>query len=294
MSSSRSGAWARRVFPDIILIGHLAQDVQPDGTLRLGGSVTYAGLLAARHGVRVGIVTSAAPDDAAQLAALHPAFTVVTIPSATTTIFENHYHDGHRRQFLRERATPITAADLPAAWRAIPITLLCPIADEIAPDVAAACTGTIRAATPQGWLRRWDAAGRVQAQPWRTAEAIIPFLTALVLSVEDLAVAAGQSDSRAVVEGWAARVPFVALTDGPRPATLWAYGTPQQVPACSVPEVDPTGAGDCFAAAFLIALHETGDALVATRRAHAAASFVVQASGLQGIPTAAQVQARMG
>jgi 1D-myo-inositol 3-kinase len=279
--------------PDIVLIGHLAHDLQPDGTARLGGSVTYAGLLAARHGLHVGIVTSATPEAITQLAALHPNFSIAAVPSATTTIFENLYHDGHRQQFLHARATAITATDVPAEWRSAPITLLCPIADEIAPEVASICTGAIRAATPQGWLRRWDATGRVQAQPWQTADAIIPHLTALVLSVEDLAIAAGASDAHAMVKGWAARIPIVALTDGPRPATVWEHGASHRVPAFHVTEVDPTGAGDCFAAAFLIALRDTRDPILAARYAHAAASFVVAASGIDGIPTANQVQARL-
>jgi 1D-myo-inositol 3-kinase len=279
--------------PDLVLVGHIAQDLQPDGTSRLGGTVTYAALLALRLGLRVGVVTSAPEPALAQFAALLPGVALAAIPSPTPTIFENRYHDGHRQQFLRERAAPITPDAVPPDWRAAPITLLGPIADEIAPAVAACCAGPLRAATPQGWLRAWDAAGRVRPIPWHSADVIVPHLTALILSVEDLAVAAGAGDTRAAVQGWAARVPLVALTDGPRGATLWTYGTPQHIPAFPVAEVDPTGAGDCFATALLVALHQGRAPAEAARFAHAAASFVVQAPGTAGIPTPAQIAARL-
>lgn len=279
--------------PDLVLVGHIAQDLQPDGSYRLGGTVTYAALLAQRLGLRVGVVTSAPEATLTQFAALSPGVALAVVPATTPTIFENRYHAGQRQQFLRARAAPITAAAVPPDWRAAPITLFGPIADEIAPEVAAGCAGPLRAATPQGWLRAWDATALVHPIPWHHADAIIPHLTALILSVEDLAVAAGTRDAQAAVQGWAARVPLLALTDGPRGATLWTNGTPQSIPAFPVAEVDPTGAGDCFATALLVALHQGQAAAEAVRFAHAAASFVVQAPGTAGIPTAAQIAARL-
>src|SRR6185437_5096550 len=129
--------------------------------------------------------------------------------------------------------------------------------------------------------------------PWRTAADTLPHLTAIILSVEDLAIAAGEADGAATMAGWAAQVPIVVLTDGPRGATLWQHGARTHIPAFPVTEVDPTGAGDCFATAFLIALQRTGDAPTAVCYAHAAASFAVQAPGTTGIPTPEQIAARL-
>lgn len=276
---------------DLILVGHLAQDRQPDGSLRLGGTVTYAGILAAKQGLRVGILTSATQPDLDQLAALIPNLAIVNVPTSTPTIFENTYINGQRHQWLRARAALLTPADLPEDWRTAPMTLLGPIADEVDPALAACLTGPHRAATPQGWLRAWDATGRVHPIPWRQAELVLPNLSALILSVEDLAIATGAQANDATLARWAEQVPLVALTDGPRGATLWVAGSAQHVPAFPVAEVDPTGAGDCFATALLIALHRTGDPLYAARYAHAAAAFVVRAAGTTGIPTPAQITA---
>ncbi len=279
--------------PDLVVVGHLARDRAPDGSFHLGGTVTYAALLAARMGLRVGVLTSAPQPDVDALAALDPLIAVVAVPTATATIFENHYHAGQRVQYLRARATPLTAAAMPPAWWAAPLALLGPIADEIAPDLATGWAGgTQVGATPQGWLRRWDATGRVWPRAWEQATDILPDLTALILSVEDLVIAAGAADGEAIVRDWATIVPYVVLTAGPQPARLWVRGI-EVTPIATLPvaEVDPTGAGDCFATTFCLTLRQTGDPLLATRLAHRVAAWVVQAPGIAGIPSATQLQA---
>jgi 1D-myo-inositol 3-kinase len=281
--------------PQIVLVGHVARDLQADGTFRLGGTVTYAALLAHRHGLRVGIVTSAPTEIMAELQALIPTAEVHAVPAPTATIFENLYGPTGRVQYLRARAATITTADMPDDWHSAPITLLGPIADEIAPDLAAALRGPLRAATPQGWLRAWDAEGRVSPIPWGSADAIVPNLTDLILSIEDLATAVGTGNGVAQIEAWATQIPRVVLTDGPHDATLWEHGRREYIPAIPVAEVDPTGAGDVFACAYLIGLiQENGPfPLAAVRYAHAAASFVVQSPGTAGIPTPEQIAARL-
>ncbi|MBA3826696.1 MAG: ribokinase [Ktedonobacterales bacterium] len=279
--------------PEIVLVGHVARDLQPDGTYRLGGTVTYAALLAERHALRVGICTSAPAAVVTELQALIPTASIHAVPAATATIFENRYGPSGRVQYLRARAIPLTAAHLPAEWCAVPITLLGPIADEIAPDLAMALQGPVRAATPQGWLRVWDAAGRVSPTRWGSAASIVPTLTDLILSTEDLAIAAGGGDGASQVAGWAAQIPRVVLTDGARGATLWHQRGRTPTLAFPVTEVDPTGAGDTFACAYLIALRQMGDPLAAMRYAHAAASFVVQSPGTSGIPTPEMIAARL-
>lgn len=282
--------------PDFLVIGHVAQDLQPDGTFRLGGTVTYAALLATRLGLRAGIVTSGTPREVAALEAAIPGAAVACRPAATPTVFENRYEGGRRTQYLRARAEPLTAADVPERWRAAPLALLGPIAGEVDASVAACLAGPegIRAATPQGWLRRWDADGRVHPTPWSGAEAILPHLDALICSVEDVAIAAGDDPAHEVIAAWAARVPRVVVTDGPRGARLWRdHQDVAHVPAFAVPEADPTGAGDTFAAAFLIALWRGRDPLDAMRYAHAAASYVVTTQDTSGMPTEEQIAARL-
>ena len=58
------------------------------------------------------------------------------------------------------------------------------------------------------------------------------------------------------------------LTVGREGAIVYHEGRQQRVPAYAVEEVDPTGAGDVFATAYLIRLHETGDVIEAARFAN--------------------------
>ena len=55
---------------------------------------------------------------------------------------------------------------------------------------------------------------------------------------------------------------------------------------------DPTGAGDVFAASFLLHYRQTGDPVTSLEFAHCVASFAVEAEGTLGIPTYAQVSER--
>jgi len=281
--------------PDVVLVGHLSQDAQPDHTFQLGGTVTYAGLLASRLGLKVGIVTSCTHQDVDQLRATIPGADVESVIAPTPTIFENRYVGNRREQFLLARAAPITSASIPEDWRQAPLVLLGPIANEVDSGVAAAFRSTFCAATPQGWLRGWDERGRVYHVPWTDANSILPHLSLLILSTEDIAVAIGSEQADTVLTKWAAQVPYLVVTDGPGDAELWISGTrAARVPAFAVEPVDPTGAGDTFTIAFLIALWRTRDPLQAARFAHAAASYIVRAPGLSGVPTADDITSLVG
>jgi sugar/nucleoside kinase (ribokinase family) len=281
--------------PDVVLVGHLAQDVQPDHTFQLGGTVTYAGLLASHLGLKVGIVTSGTQRDVDQLRATIPDADVVSVMAPTPTIFENRYVGNLREQFLLARAAPITSASIPEAWRRAPLVLLGPIANEVDSGVAAAFRSSICAATPQGWLRGWDERGRVYYVPWTDADSILPYLSLLVLSTEDVAVAVGSEQADTALAKWAAQVPYLVVTDGPGDAEVWIDGTrASRVPAFVVEPVDPTGAGDTFTIAFLIALWRIRDPLQAARFAHAAASYIVRAPGLRGMPSANDIASLIG
>jgi sugar/nucleoside kinase (ribokinase family) len=85
----------------------------------------------------------------------------------------------------------------------------------------------------------------------------------------------------------------VFATDGSRGALLPSDGVLREVPPFPVTEVDATGAGDVFLAAFLFARHARGEAPEdAARFAAAAASFVVEGAGATVLGNLAAVEAR--
>ena len=284
--------------PEFLTLGHVTRDLRPDNSFTLGGTVTYAALTAYHLGLAAGVVTCADANLIVDLPNFLPGIALQTRPSTASTTFANRYTDGFRVQYLHDRADSLHESDVPAAWRSAPIVLLGPLAQELSPDfmhLFPRRPGTLIAATPQGWLRRWDADGRVWPTPWQIAESILPLLDVLILSHDDLLPFANgnRADADAILTHWSTLVPLLVATDGRHGATLFRHGTIQRFAAYPIDEVDPTGAGDVFAAAFLTYLHRYGDPEAAVTFANCAASFSVQYEGIRGIPTLPMVQYRL-
>lgn len=269
--------------PTYVVVGHLTRDIVPGGYAP-GGTALYATVAARRLGVETGVLTSVPPDT--DLSIFEGA-RVCVVPSARATVMENRYGPGGRVQYLFSRATPLGPEDVPPAWLSAPILHLGPIADESDPAIARVFPHALRAATPQGWLRRTDADQRVWHLPHRDIIARLPELDVVVMSDEDVA---GDVDA---VDAYRERIRIVVLTHGARGATVYGVGDLLHVPVYPAHEVDPTGAGDVFAAAFLIRYHQTHDLMEAARFAAATASFVVEGPGAGAAPTLAQVEERM-
>ena len=273
--------------PDFLAVGHVTRDLLPDGTWRLGGTVTFAALTAARLGLHAAIVTSAPPDVLAALDAVLPDVALSIVPSDTATTFENTYLPHGRQQFLRGRAAPLTVDAIPVRWRDTPIVLLGPVAQEVDASIVTAFPLSLAAATPQGWLRQWDDTGIVTPSPLSHAERLLRNVEVLILSHEDVASA------ETVIGQWAQTVPLIAVTCGADGAYLWQQGIrSERFAGYPAREVDPTGAGDVFAAAFLCELARTDDAAAAIDFANRVAACSVEAPGGEGIPTREMVAAR--
>jgi hypothetical protein len=263
-----------------LTVGHVAKDLTPEGH-RLGGSVAYAALTAQAMGYAPGIVTAHADD-----LDLSPLTTVNVhrkLSSASTT-FENIYGAQGRTQFLRARAEPLLAADVPTEWLRAPLLHLGPLTGEIEIAHFAEFTNVFIGLTAQGLLRAWDGDGRVFRTDWLEAVSMLPRLSAAVLSIEDV-----RGDWE-VIERWARVANVLTLTEGARGCTVFVKGEgARQFSAPSQIEVDPTGAGDIFAAAYFIHLYETQDPWAAARVANHLASISVTRVGLAGVPTPDEV-----
>jgi hypothetical protein len=270
---------------DYLLIGHICQDVTPEGP-RLGGTATFGALMVQALGLRVGILTSISPDMELLLDPLQ-SIPFISISSGQSTIFQNSYTPEGRIQMLLGRAQELHWHDLPSQWRRPGIVHLAPVADEVDQRLASRFNGTLVGVTPQGWMRRWDRTGRVSFQPWANASQVLVNTQALVLSIEDIE---GDED---LVHYLARQVDVFVVTRGREGCTLFVQGRPVHIPTLQVRDVDPTGAGDIFAAAFFARLKASGDPLASARFATALASDSVTRSGLDSIPSAATIQAAL-
>jgi 1D-myo-inositol 3-kinase len=284
--------------PQFLTIGHVTRDLHPDNSYTLGGTVTFAALTAYRLGLVSAIVTRADQQLLDSLPTQLPGIQVSARPCAQTTTFANRYTDGFRIQYLHSRSDSLEQDDIPPDWRSPSIVLFGPLVQELSPDIMTLFprnSRTLVAATPQGWLRRWDADGRVWPTPWEAAEQILPRLDVLILSHDDLLPFAegNRTEADAILSRWSMLVPLLVATDGRHGATLFRRGKTQRFPAYPAHEVDPTGAGDVFAAAFLTHLHASGSPEQAINFANCVASFSVEKEGISGIPTPEMIRKRL-
>src|SRR5947207_8043288 len=281
--------------PDFLTIGHVTRDILPDNTFSLGGTVTFAALTASRLGLVAAIITCADAELLADLPARLPHIGLAIRTSPATTSFVNTYHEGFRTQYVRARADQLQLEDVPETWCKASIVLFGPLDQELSPALVRLFPrhpGSIFAATPQGWLRRWDEDGRVWPAPWTAAGEILPLLDVLILSHDDLLPFANgnRTDADAMLSQWSMQVPLLVATDGRHGATLFQQGIAERFPAYPAHEVDPTGAGDVFAAAFLVHYHRHSDPREAVDFANCVASLSIERVGIAGIPTMEMVR----
>jgi sugar/nucleoside kinase (ribokinase family) len=237
-----------------------------------GGSVSYASLAAQRLGWEAAMATAAGPefDPARDL----PGIDVFVSRGRATTRFVNEYsEDGTRQQFLSSRAAPVDLAVVPAAWHEPDVLLLGPVAGEMPKGAALAFQAEVVGAIAQGWLRQFLPDGAVRPGPWDDPGGDLEGVHVLFLSQHDT------EDALAAARSLLARVPIVVLTRGWRGSLVLTREATLDVPTLPRPEVDPTGAGDVFATAFLLRYHESGDVADAAAFGACAASFVVEGLG---------------
>lgn len=264
---------------DYLVIGHVTRDVTADGAFRIGGTASYAARTARALGCRVGVVTSAAPD--LDLASVLDGVCVRRVAAPVTTTFENIYRDGVRVQVLHAVAPALQPNMVPPEWRAA-IVHLGPVAQECPAALLSRVEGAFLGLTPQGWLRRWDAEGHVGYAEWEGAALFLRRADAVVLSETDV------PDERVCAQ-YARQTRVLVVTRGALGCTVFAQGERRDFPAPRVNEVDPTGAGDVFAAAFFYWLQRRGDPWEAARFANCVAARSVTRVGLAGTPTAEEV-----
>jgi sugar/nucleoside kinase (ribokinase family) len=265
---------------DYLVLGHVTQDITPHGH-QLGGTAAYASLLAHRMGLQVGLVTVASDDISLSLM---EGVQIQKYTAAKTTTFENRYPPSGRVQTLHHRAPSITYQHIPPAWRSAPIVHLAPVAKELDKEMIRKFPSSFLGISLQGWLRQWDENGKVTPTPLDFSLRQCPSSTVVILSYEDV------EDDRDQITQYAQQCPVLIATRGDQGSELYYQGNVIPIPTTPQMEQDPTGAGDIFASAFFIHYARHG---VITDAAHYAtwlAARSVAQTGLDGVPSKADIQ----
>ena len=260
---------------DYLVVGHITQDLTRDGP-RSGGTATYSALAAHALGLQVGVVTSAGEKTSMKA---FEGIEVISIHSEHTTTFENIYSESGRRQTLHHQAAHISFELVPEAWRSASIIHLGPVAQELDSELPIKLSPSLLGVTPQGWMRTWNDDGCIVPCRWQNAEVILPQAGAVVISREDV------GGDEEWIEAMAHQTRILAVTEAEAGAVLYWNGDRRRFRAPEVKEVDATGAGDIFASAFFIRLHQTRDPWEAARFATQLSARSVTRMGLEGIPT---------
>lgn len=262
---------------EFIAVGHVTID-RVEGEARLGGAAAYAALAARHLGVRAGLVSSAG-DDFPYWECFDGIHTKL-IQAEHTTELEHRFVGSERHQYVHHVASAIRADDIAELVSSESVAdnacvLYCPVVHEIETSLNRLAPHGLTAVAPQGFFRDWDASGRISQRNWDGAEHELARADVVCMSEKDAEVP----------EELAENFPGTAfvITKGDAGCRVYAGVDVFDFPARRAREVDATGAGDVFAAAFVIALRRGDGFPDATRFATREAAAAVEYVGVEGL-----------
>ena len=250
---------------EIAAIGHLSRDVVGGGEPRPGGTVFYATRALARLGADAVVTASCAATDREALLRPLEAFglPVTWYESSRTTEYRFRYEGDRRLLFQDAVGDPWSAEQAragggDATW--VHVGAL--VRTDFPPETLAALAedGRILLVDGQG-LVRTPALGPLRIDG--EVGSALSHVTILKLDDEEAeALAGGTQPGRLLALG----VPELILTLGSQGALVLTPTLTEHVPAVELdPDVDPTGAGDTFSAAYLVARARGAEAVEAAR-----------------------------
>ncbi len=223
------------------------------------------------------------------------------VPAHTQTY--RHLLEGDRRRLELEQAVgrTVRVADVPAAWREPKTVILAPLMPEDV-DVAELLDEWPEAEVgllAQGLQRVVLPEGRAIANRAQPSSVLVDAARPNVsMFLSDDEVRLWPSGA---ITHLAARCARVVVTDGARGATVYTRGGAWHIDAVPAHVVDATGAGDTFAATYILGLRESrlagrdaraGDEY-AGRLAAACAAAAVEVRGPAPLPSRADIERRM-
>lgn len=267
-----------------LTVGHVTSDLIA-GSEVPGGSALYSAVQARALGAQTRLLTAATGSWPGR--PLVEGVDLHALRTSETTTFE-YLSVTPRLARLRAAARPLTPGDLPPGWARSEIALLCPVFAEVEPSFAEALSADVLGIGAQGWMRRLGPGDRVERGPWRDPGRALEQADVVFFSVDDA------DDADRVAARLGRRVGTVILTRGAEGCSVFLPDRRIDVPAFPALEIDPTGAGDVFAAAYLIAAWEGAAPREAATFAGAAAAFAVEGPGVSGIRGREAIAARRG
>ena len=306
VSKSSAESWQipnQRPATTCVAVGHVTHDWYPDGGgggqgRALPGGCAYYAVQVWKHlGSCARLVTSVGRNFA--FCGALEGVSLAGRGGLRTTAFYNHYpHGAPRQQWVRAQAPRIQPTWAPASFLEAEVVFLAPVLGEVSFTQwvwRARSRGRLLGVGLQGFLKGVEArgaagaierrgareperrAGRVVGCPGAFPGRALELADVVFLSQEDL-----QEGPPAMMETLRSAVPVVVKTLGRKGAAVYAEGRTFHVGIYETSEVvDPTGAGDTFAAAFLLALSWGATPMAAARLGSAASSIIIEGQGAE-------------
>ena len=273
--------------PKFLAIGHLSFDVNmvdggsPSDRIP-GGASAYATLVAIKHGISSGILTSVGDDYPVE--EILSGIDVRGPKSEHTSSFANYYDGDNRNQVLIASGSKIFESEIPVGWTQPNILYVGPLLHELPTDIVNWFEPELSCLVPSGWLRRWGADG------------VITHARALVLSQRkkwDVIVVSEAEIANLSLEQLRLFSEIICVTRGQLGARIWKGRDWVDIPVIKSAPVDLTGAGDVWASAFVIALNDGRNIEDAGMYASAASAIGIESIGLLGCPSPTEIENRL-
>ena len=285
---------------DVCVVAHVTRDViRSDGAQRSrpGGVAYYASLALHRLGRRVAVVTKMAREDRGELLAelQSEGITVFCRDSAQSTVFINEYEEGNpdsRVQTVTSVAAPFAPSDLrsvDAAW-----FYLGPLVGQ---DMSATFVESVHkrgriALDAQGLVRNIERRKIQAVRPVETGALIRPVSLLKVDAHEAATLSGADTNEDAARRLHALGANEVIVTFASEGSMIFDGHEFRYIDAVAGQEVDATGCGDTYLAAYLDRRLALNDPKLSGRFAAAAATLALEREGAfrAGVP---EVRARM-
>lgn len=281
-------------------MGNVTEDRAADGSWVPGGPSLYSACMALALGASATLITcelvsaGGSPFNRSALAGIQ----VIELPRLKAKRMPRYANDydeqGDRTQYLVEQGDVlpvglVQSIDPPRFTDPVDVLIYAPAFHELPRPPASAIPARHTAVSLQGFLRDVDRELRVfrHKAPMDQVMEWAPVADFVFLSEEDTANAALLS--RQLMRTGVSTF----LTRGFQGALLFDDEGEHEFPAIPATPADPTGAGDCFATAFMVRHAETGDVPQSVQFALAAGSLAVETAGPGQVPTRAQVEMRL-
>ena len=268
----------------------------------LGGVATYTSLAAAKLKAVVGVVTKVGSDfkgeylDQLQKANIN--LLGLMVEEGKTTTFENAYDElGRRTQRLLSCVKQIEARDTPAAYFDAKCFHFGPIFHEVSYDIIklAHDKGILTSLDAQGYCRERGPHHIVKLHSWKEAEEVLPYVDILKCDEVEAEKLTGTGDlnkAARLINGLGPKI--VLVTQGVKGSVLCHEDELERIPVVPAKKiVDSTGAGDSYAAGFIMEYLRTKDPKHSALFASCVASFVVEGIGAATLPTRDMATSRL-